>query len=225
MSKNPTPERTLYLDIKKSEDSKLTTDPIERQEHLRECFEAEEQTILFDENRADEVLYYQKKTVEAKTLPELEKVEKLILNRVTLLNEVPELKATRKKLKDVLKYLEAEKREKAQNARTFEKPENSFADYLKHSDPDKLILNMKELFPDVKGKKAALMIIALIENGITEKPTNNIDIIRAIKKEWNTDFSNESFNRPFRKSVSDKKEGFDGETIAAINKVKRIVVI
>ena len=134
MSKNPTPERTLYLDIKKSEDSKLTTDPIERQEHLRECFEAEEQTILFDENRADEVLYYQKKTVEAKTLPELEKVEKLILNRVTLLNEVPELKATRKKLKDVLKYLEAEKREKAQNARTFEKPENSFADYLKHSD-------------------------------------------------------------------------------------------
>ena len=100
-----------------------------------------------------------------------------------------------------------------------------FADYLKHPEPEKLISELKKIFPEAIGKKAALMFTALIENDIAEKPTNNIDITRAIKKEWSLDFSDESFNRPFRKFESDKKTGYKGEVIAAINKVKQIVVI
>lgn len=63
----------------------------------------------FEENRRNEVLQYRKMAVEANTLPDLHKVEKLIQNRISILlapefNEFPALTDIREELESILKH-------------------------------------------------------------------------------------------------------------------------
>lgn len=66
------------------------------------------------------------------------------------------------------------------------------------------------------------MIIALIENGKIEMPTNKIDVKRAIEEEWKTTFKDQGFNTRFLEISRSKKTGYKGEVVDAIKKVKQI---
>lgn len=127
MNKNPRAETEINLkleteeekSIREIENSRVIIDPKEVKEYLRSLYEdqavEEEQTRQFDKDIVDEVSYYRHMTVEAKTSKELRKIETLIKNRISISDEIPELKATRKKFKGVLSYCKSKLREKKQS--------------------------------------------------------------------------------------------------------------
>lgn len=139
---------------------------------------------------------------------------------ITYFNEKFEF--VRKQYEDILKLLDFQINHIADNKNgNNKKPERIFADYLKHPKPEKLIVELKNIFPNAKGKEAAIMVFALNENKLIARPKNNIDLIKAIRKEWNIVFSDEAFNRPFR----ELERGYNDEAFIAVNKVKQTVAI
>ena len=179
-------DKEIYLRIEKpKEDNRFITDPKAVQEELKKIFEDEkartEQNQLFDENRANEVLTYQKKIVEAKTLDDLTQVKTLVLNRISFLgnrnfNDDPEAAQTLKELIDLLQYVDAKIKER-ESKETTEKKYLDFTCY-KNLDPiidDLIEIKIKELtnikldkdFPD-NGFDRIHQVIQLIEKDIVD---------------------------------------------------------
>lgn len=137
--------------------------------------------------------------------------------------------------KDVFNYIEGKLElleafmRQEQHSSSIELPSNNrykshakFVDYLVSDDPLRLISKLKGIFPTGRNKEAAIMIIALIENGMINMPTNRKDVKRAIEEEWKTTFYDQGFNKPFLEIARSKKTGYKGEVVDAIKKVKQI---
>ena len=128
MGKLPDAEKEIYLKMDKyydpTDEGRNIDDPVQVQKYTHELFEQleqdpplleqEEQTRQFDKHCAEEVLYYERATVEAKTQKRLRRIETLILNRITLLEHrslkgAPTLETTVKELIRLLEALRAKK--------------------------------------------------------------------------------------------------------------------
>ena len=121
-------EKELYLEMDKYYDptdkDRRIDDPVLVQKYLQELYEQEEQypselvqdeqNLQFDKHRAEEVLYYERAIVEAKTQKRLRRIETLVLNRISLLNHrtlkgVQSLETTVNELVFLLEALRAKK--------------------------------------------------------------------------------------------------------------------
>lgn len=109
-------QKEVYLNItdNSTDNNNVISDPLEVQGYLSDLFKEEEQNskqeILFQERRAGELLYYRKMAVEAMAISDILSVKILIANRIDILShlsEEPEIKATRKGLKRLLKYVDS----------------------------------------------------------------------------------------------------------------------
>ncbi len=149
MGNIPDAEKELMLETGNydpTDEYRKIDDSVQVQKYLHELFEREEReakevpSLLeqeelnrqFDKNRFEEVLYYRNATVKAKTKKRLQRIETLILNRISILESrtlkgVPILKITVNELRDLLAYVRA----KTDSTDKIEEDSNSVDDILK----------------------------------------------------------------------------------------------
>lgn len=189
-----------------------------------------EKTLILEDKMS---IYKSIDTIVNSELPVIERITKLMVYKESFSG--PWIDGQDFTPKDVFNYimsklelLEALLRQE-QYSSSIDPPTNNrykshatFADYLVSADPLRLISKLKEIFPTGRNKEAAVMIIALIENGKIEMPTNKIDVKRAIEEEWKTTFKDQGFNTRFLEISRSKKTGYKGEVVDAIKKVKQI---
>jgi hypothetical protein len=109
------------------------------------------------------------------------------------------------------------------------KQQPKFADYLINiENKKKFISELKKKFPSGKNSEAAIMITALIESNFMAEPENEIDYINAIKKEWESDFIDETYYKARRKihnRITIDKKSHSEKVIEAINIVKSCYLV
>jgi hypothetical protein len=127
----PVPETKKERETREQENSREITDSEEIKTFLIKIFEEEKvrrkSLAKFEEDRENEVTYFGDWAMKAKTAKDLSRIEALILNRIHLLDTIHKFKAIRKRLKGLLKMVQAQLRGKLieeKNVQAIAEPES-----------------------------------------------------------------------------------------------------